>query len=95
MTLDTQDYKDILTLIQRMEDRMSRFEDKIDLLRRDFVAANVQAIVNSTVDEKFKDQNKRIERLENAVGLWVMRGGVIAALLVSFIDMLIGLKVIP
>ena len=95
MTLDTQDYKDILSLIQRMEDRMSRFEDKIDLLRRDFVATNVQAIVNSTVDEKFKDMSKRLEKLENMAGVWVLRAGVIAAFLISFVDMLIGLKVIP
>ena len=95
MTLDTQDYKDILSLIQRMEDRMSRFEDKIDLLRRDFVATNVQAIVNATVDEKFKDMSKRLEKLENMAGTWVLRGGVIAAFLISFIDMLIMLKVIP
>jgi len=88
MTLDANDYKDIMVLMQRME-------DKIDALRRDFVATNVQALVNNTVDEKFKDMNKRIEKLENMGGTWVLRAGVIAAFLVSVIDMLIGLKVIP
>ncbi len=88
MTLDAQDYRDITGMIQRLE-------DKIDALRRDFVSTNVQAIVNSTVDEKFKTQNKRLDKLENMAGVWLMRGGVIAALLVSVVDMLIMLRVIP
>ena len=88
MTLDAQDYKDIMALMQRME-------DKIDALRRDFVATNVQALVNTTVDEKFKDMHKRLDKLEDMAGIWVLRAGVIAAFLISFVDMLIGLKVIP
>jgi len=88
MPLDVNDYKEILALVARVE-------NKIDALRRDFVAADVQKFINDKVDERFKDVNKRIGKVENAPIVWVTRGGIVLMLLFSFLQLLVSLKVLP
>lgn len=88
MPLDVGDYEKIQLMIGRVE-------MKIDALRRDFVASDVQKVVNETVEEKFKDVNRRIDGLVDAPGVWVMRGGIIIALIFSFLQFLVSIKVLP
>ena len=88
MPLDINDYKEITAMI-------SRVESKIDALRRDFVAADVQKLVNTTVDERIKDINARIAKIEDAGDKWIMRAGIAAALIFSFLQFLVSIKVLP
>ncbi len=88
MPLDVNDYEKITQMIGRVE-------AKIDALRRDFVTADVQRLVNSTVDERFKDMDRRIDKAENAPSIWVMRFGVAMALIFSFLQFLVSIKVLP
>jgi len=88
MPLDVNDYKEITIMIGRVE-------AKLDALRRDFVATDVQKIVNEKVEEKFVDLRQRIDKMESAGDKWIMRSLLAAAFIFSFLQFLVSIKVLP
>jgi len=88
MPLDVNDYKEITIMIGRVE-------AKLDALRRDFVATDVQKIVNEKVEEKFVDLRQRIDKMESAGDKWIMRSLLAAAFMFSFLQFLVSIKVLP
>jgi len=74
---------------------IGRVEAKLDALRRDFVATDVQKIVNEKVEEKFVDLRQRIDKMESAGDKWIMRSLLAAAFIFSFLQFLVSIKVLP
>lgn len=99
MPLDVSDYEKIARMInaveQKLDTSIGRVETKIDELRKEVVPTNVQALVNGNVQAELETLKERVEKLENAPGVWLVRLGVIFSIALSLFEILTHVKLLP
>jgi len=99
MPLDVPDYEKISTMIkgveQKLDTSIGRVEIKIDELRKEVVPTDVQSLVNGNVKSEIEALRQRMEKLENAPGLWLVRLGVIFSVALSLFEILTHVKLLP
>jgi exonuclease VII small subunit len=110
MPLDVNDYEKIAAMISNVEQRLDaslsrvegkldtsigRIEKKIDGLRSEAVPANVQAVINTNMHEEVSELEKRIEKLENTPGVWLMRLGIIFSIALSLFEIMTHVRLLP
>jgi len=92
MPLDVTDYEKIAAMIREVR-------EEIKMLRQEVVPTDVQTLVNATIDKELKLVQQRLgkieAKMENAATTWIMRAGVIAALVLSLLEILAHVKISP